>query len=90
MSKSGSLYIERQSVFHSLDGSIKLLMLIAWTFFAFAFMAARQSDLAAACVYLPIYPVQLGISAADNAGIRFKTDGDLHRGVSDRALLYHP
>lgn len=41
MSKSGSLYIERQSIFHSLDGSIKLLMLIAWTFFAFAFMDAR-------------------------------------------------
>jgi len=41
MSKSGSLYIERQSVFHSLDGSVKLLMLIAWTFFAFAFMDAR-------------------------------------------------
>lgn len=41
MSKSGSLYIERQSLFHSLDGSIKLLMLIAWTFFAFAFMDAR-------------------------------------------------
>ena len=41
MSKSGSLYIERQSIFHSVDGSIKLLMLIAWTFFAFAFMDAR-------------------------------------------------
>ncbi len=41
MSKSGSLYIERKSVFHSLDGSIKLLMLIAWTAFAFAFMDAR-------------------------------------------------
>ncbi len=41
MSKSGSLYIERQSIFHTLDGSIKLLMLIAWTFFAFAFMDAR-------------------------------------------------
>lgn len=41
MSKSGSLYIERQSIFHSLDGSIKLLMLIAWTFLAFAFMDAR-------------------------------------------------
>ena len=41
MSKSGSLYIERQSVFHSLDGSIKLLMFISWTFFAFAFMDAR-------------------------------------------------
>lgn len=41
MSKSGSLYIERQSIFHRLDGSIKLLMLIAWTAFAFAFMDAR-------------------------------------------------
>jgi len=41
MSKSGSLYIERQSIFHRLDGSIKLLMLVAWTGFAFAFMDAR-------------------------------------------------
>jgi len=41
MSKSGSLYIERQSIFHNLDGSIKLLMLVSWTFFAFAFMDAR-------------------------------------------------
>ena len=41
MSKSGSLYIEKQSVFHGLDGSIKLLLLIAWTGFAFAFMDAR-------------------------------------------------
>lgn len=41
MSKSGSLYIERQSVFHRLDGSVKLLMLVAWTFFAFAFLDAR-------------------------------------------------
>ncbi len=41
MSKSGSLYIERQSIFHGLDGSIKLLMLIAWTFLAFAFMDVR-------------------------------------------------
>jgi len=41
MSKSGSLFIERRSLFHELDGSIKLLMLIAWTGFAFAFMDAR-------------------------------------------------
>lgn len=41
MSKSGSLYIERNSMFHGLDGSIKLLMLIAWTGFVFAFMDAR-------------------------------------------------
>lgn len=41
MSKSGSLYIERNSLFHDLDGSIKLLMLIAWSGFVFAFMDAR-------------------------------------------------
>ena len=53
MSKSGSLYIERQSLFHSLDGSIKLLMLIAWTFFAFAFMDAR--------VFLAMIVIGLGL-----------------------------
>ncbi|MBN7774086.1 energy-coupling factor transporter transmembrane component T family protein [Clostridium aminobutyricum] len=41
MSKSGALYIERNSIFHRLDGSIKLLMLVAWTAFVFAFMDAR-------------------------------------------------
>ncbi|QAT41887.1 energy-coupling factor transporter transmembrane component T family protein [Aminipila luticellarii] len=41
MTKSGSLYIERDSVFHRMDGSIKLLMLIGWTFFVFAFMDIR-------------------------------------------------
>lgn len=41
MSKSGSLYVERNSLFHRLDGSVKLLMLIGWTFFVFAFMDVR-------------------------------------------------
>ncbi len=41
MSKSGSLYIDRNSIFHKLDGSIKLLMLICWTIFTFMFMDAR-------------------------------------------------
>lgn len=41
MSKSGALYIERNSIFHQLDGSIKLLMLVAWTAFVFAFMDVR-------------------------------------------------
>ncbi|WP_035795510.1 energy-coupling factor transporter transmembrane component T family protein [Clostridium akagii] len=41
MSKSGSLYIDRISIFHKLDGSIKLLMLICWTMFTFMFMDAR-------------------------------------------------
>ncbi|QOX64989.1 energy-coupling factor transporter transmembrane protein EcfT [Anoxybacterium hadale] len=53
MSKSGSLYIERESLFHGLDGSIKLLMLIAWTGFAFAFMDVR--------VFLGMVLVGLGI-----------------------------
>lgn len=41
MTKSGSLYIERDSVFHRMDGSVKLLMLVAWTAFVFAFMDLR-------------------------------------------------
>lgn len=41
MSKSGSLYVERRTVFHRLDGSIKLIMLVAWTAFVFAFMDIR-------------------------------------------------
>lgn len=41
MSRSGSLYIEKESIFHRLDGSIKLIMLIAWTAFIFMFMDAR-------------------------------------------------
>lgn len=41
MNNTGSLYIEKESIFHSLDGSVKLLMLIAWTAFVFMFMDAR-------------------------------------------------
>ncbi|QIB68138.1 energy-coupling factor transporter transmembrane protein EcfT [Aminipila butyrica] len=41
MTKSGSLYIERDSIFHRLDGSIKLLLLIGWTVFVFAFLDLR-------------------------------------------------
>lgn len=41
MSKSGSLYIHRDSLFHRLDGSVKFLMLISWTVFAFMFLDAR-------------------------------------------------
>lgn len=41
MNRSGSLYIEKTSIFHKLDGSIKFLMLIAWTAFIFMFMDAR-------------------------------------------------
>lgn len=41
MSKSGSLYIERETIFHGLDGSIKLFMLICWTAFIFMFMDLR-------------------------------------------------
>jgi energy-coupling factor transport system permease protein len=41
MSRSGSLYIEKSSLFHKLDGSTKFLMLIAWTSFIFMFMDIR-------------------------------------------------
>lgn len=41
MSRSGSLYIEKDSLFHRLDGSSKFLMLIAWTSFIFMFMDIR-------------------------------------------------
>lgn len=41
MTKSGSLYIEKDSIFHRLDGSIKLLLLIGWTAFIFAFLDIR-------------------------------------------------
>lgn len=41
MSRTGSLYIEKESIFHDLDGSIKFIMLIAWTSFIFMFMDAR-------------------------------------------------
>lgn len=41
MNRSGSLYIDKSSIFHRLDGSVKFLMLIAWTAFIFMFMDAR-------------------------------------------------
>lgn len=41
MSRSGSLYIEKESLFHRLDGSVKLVMLLAWTAFVFMFMDVR-------------------------------------------------
>lgn len=41
MSRSGSLYIEKDSIFHRLDGSTKLIMLLGWTAFIFMFMDIR-------------------------------------------------
>lgn len=41
MSRTGSLYIEKDSIFHKLDGSIKLLLWICWTAFIFMFMDIR-------------------------------------------------
>ncbi|TCL60876.1 energy-coupling factor transport system permease protein [Hydrogenispora ethanolica] len=41
MNRSGALYIERDSFFHRLDGSVKLLMLVAWSAFVFMFMDLR-------------------------------------------------
>jgi len=41
MNRSGSLYIEKESLFHRLDGSTKFLVLIGWTSFIFMFMDIR-------------------------------------------------
>ena len=41
MSRSGSLYIQGESFFHRLDGSVKLFLLLAWTGFIFLFLDAR-------------------------------------------------
>lgn len=41
MNRTGALYIEKDSIFHNLDGSVKFLMLIAWSVFIFMFMDAR-------------------------------------------------
>lgn len=41
MAKGGTLYIERDSSIHSMDGSVKLLLLIVWTVAVFSFMDLR-------------------------------------------------
>lgn len=41
MNHSGAFYIERDSFFHKLDGSVKFLFLLAWSVFIFLFMDAR-------------------------------------------------
>lgn len=41
MASSGTLYIEKNSPIHSLDGSIKLLMLLVWTGITFMFTDIR-------------------------------------------------
>ncbi|WP_425448123.1 energy-coupling factor transporter transmembrane component T family protein [Dethiothermospora halolimnae] len=41
MNKTGSLYIERESIVHEIQGSIKFIMLLAWTIFVFMFMDIR-------------------------------------------------
>ena len=41
MNRTGSLYIEQESLFHRLQGSIKLVMLLLWTIFIFMFMDLR-------------------------------------------------
>ncbi|TVX85238.1 energy-coupling factor transporter transmembrane component T family protein [Paenibacillus agilis] len=41
MSKAGMLYIERDTLFHRLDGAVKLIMLLAWTVIVFLFQDIR-------------------------------------------------
>ncbi|MFV0516172.1 MAG: energy-coupling factor transporter transmembrane component T family protein [Aminipila sp.] len=64
MTKSGSLYIERDSIFHRMDGSIKLLMLVGWTAFVFAFM-----DLRVFCAILVLGLIMLKVSKLPNKAI---------------------
>lgn len=41
MNRTGSLYIEKTSFIHNLNGAVKLLLLICWTVFIFLFMDLR-------------------------------------------------
>lgn len=41
MTNSGSLYIDKPSFLHRLDGSIKLIWVLAWSIFTFMFMDLR-------------------------------------------------
>ena len=41
MAKGGTLYIEKDSKIHSMDGSVKFLLLIVWTVAVFSFMDLR-------------------------------------------------
>ncbi|MCR8846559.1 energy-coupling factor transporter transmembrane protein EcfT [Paenibacillus sp. SC116] len=41
MSKAGMLYIEKDTLFHRLDGAVKLIMLLAWTVIVFLFQDIR-------------------------------------------------
>lgn len=42
MAKVGTLYIDRESKIHSLDGSVKLLLLLVWTIGVFSFSDLRM------------------------------------------------
>ncbi len=59
MTRSGALYIERDSIFHRLDGSIKFLMLITWTIFIFLFMDARIFSFMIILGFLMLYFAKL-------------------------------
>jgi energy-coupling factor transport system permease protein len=63
MSKSGSLYIKRDSIFHEIDGSIKLLMLICWTIFTFMFMDARIFTFMIIIGFLMVYISKLPLKS---------------------------
>lgn len=41
MSRTGSLYVPGKSLFHRMDGAVKLVLFIAWTVLAFMFMDLR-------------------------------------------------
>ncbi|MGG4554166.1 hypothetical protein [Paenibacillus humicus] len=41
MSRTGSLYIEGDSLFHRMDGAVKLILLLSWTVVTFLFLDLR-------------------------------------------------
>jgi energy-coupling factor transport system permease protein len=63
MTRSGALYIEKDSIFHKLDGSIKFLMLIAWSIFVFMFMDARIFTVMITLGFFMLYLAKLPFKA---------------------------
>ncbi|WP_028543887.1 energy-coupling factor transporter transmembrane component T family protein [Paenibacillus taiwanensis] len=56
MSKSGTLYIEGDSLFHRMDGAAKLFMFAVWTVFVFLFQDIR--------IFVPLFLFGIGLLIA--------------------------
>ncbi|MED5020828.1 energy-coupling factor transporter transmembrane component T [Paenibacillus chibensis] len=62
MNRTGSLYVTGSSLFHRLDGAVKLVLFMAWTVMTYMFLDLR--------VFVPMLAV--GIALLITAGIPFK------------------